>query len=133
MCYNSQIMSSQLAMFGKWYFLEKPTGIIKSYSEYFSALFEIVPFGYLMRTLLSPWKNIIDRTPRRGINISLIFEAFCLSLLARGVGMTIRIITIFIGILLHILLLSFSVIYLMTWFFFPFLTVLSIAVLTASI
>lgn len=117
-------------IFAKWYFFEKPIEIVQAYSQYASALFDIVPFGYLLRTLLSPWKNIVDRTPRRGLNISLIFEAFCLSLLARGVGLTVRIITIAAGIVLHILLLGFSVIYLMAWLFWPLVTVWAVAAFT---
>jgi hypothetical protein len=122
-------MALRLILFIRWYFLRIPLGIIQGYAQYAGALLDIIPFGYLLRTLLSPWKNIVERTPRHGLNISLIFEAICLGLLARGVGCVVRILTIALGLMLHVLLLALTVAYLVVWILFPVITVLSVAYL----
>ena len=41
-----------------------------------------MPFVFLLRTLLLPWKNIADRTKMRGIDLSRIMEKLSLGLLA---------------------------------------------------
>ncbi|MFA5799325.1 MAG: hypothetical protein WC840_00005 [Candidatus Peribacteraceae bacterium] len=126
-------MVSYMLLFVKWYLIEMPLRIIQGYALYACALLDIVPFGFLLKTLLSPWKNILDRTPRRGLNPQLLFEAFCFSLLARGVGCVVRIITIAFGLVLHALLLGLTVLYLVLWIAFPLLTVWGVFLIALSI
>lgn len=108
-----------IPLFLRWYFLRAPLRIIRGYEEYVVALLEIIPFGFLLLTLLSPWKNIADHSQIRGLDIKHITEALALSLLARGVGCVIRILTIFLGLTFHILLLAGAVLYLLLWMGFP--------------
>ena len=56
-------------MFLSWYYLEAPLNIVRAYAAYARAFAEIVPFGFLLLTLLSPWKNIVDRSPMHGMCI----------------------------------------------------------------
>jgi ABC-type glycerol-3-phosphate transport system permease component len=122
-------MSSRAFSFVKWYFTEKPLGIVQTYSQYACALLDVVPLGFLLKTLFSPWKNIVERTPRHGLDISLIFEAFCLGLLARGVGCVVRLLTIALGLILHIILLGLTAAYLVLWLAFPLISLFGLVLL----
>jgi hypothetical protein len=102
-----------------WYFRIRPGRIVRGYLAYAKALFEIVPFGFLLLTLLSPWKNIQDRTKVHGFNLNKFIERISLDLLARGTGCVVRILTIVIGLLLQVLLLAVSIAYLIAWIGFP--------------
>jgi hypothetical protein len=116
-----------------WYFVETPLRIISRYAEYACALLDIIPFWFLIKTLLSPWKNILDRTPRHRLDFKRMFEALCLNLLARGTGCVVRILTIIMGIVLHILVLGFTVLYLVVWLAFPLATLFGIALMIVTI
>ena len=106
-----------------WYFVEEPIGIVRGYARYAKALLEIIPFGFLLLTLLSPWKNLHDRRQERGFNLNRAIESACFSLLSRGVGSTVRLITIALGLFFHIILLACSLLYLGLWIGFPLWTV----------
>ena len=114
-------------IFGKemliWYFRDEPLATIKAYVDYAKALLEIIPFGFLVLTLLSPWKNLHDRKQERGFNLNRAIESACFSLLSRGVGSTVRLITIALGLFFHIILLACSLLYLGLWISFPLWTV----------
>lgn len=109
-----------------WYFIEEPIGIVRGYARYAKALLEIIPFGFLLLTLLSPWKNLHDRTQERGFNLNRAIESLAYNLLSRGVGCTVRLLTIGIGILLHAILFICSVFYLILWMGFPIWAVTTI-------
>jgi hypothetical protein len=102
-----------------WYFLDEPLAILRAYTGYAKALLEIVPFGFLLLTLLSPWKNLHDRPQERGFNLNRAIESACFSLLSRGVGFTVRLITIYMGLLFHVMLFACSLLYLGLWIGFP--------------
>lgn len=102
-----------------WYFIEEPLRTLQGYARYAKALIEIIPFGFLLLTLLSPWKNLHDRTQERGFNLNRAVESLAYNLLSRGVGCTVRLLTIGIGILLHAVLFACSVLYLSLWMGFP--------------
>jgi hypothetical protein len=108
-----------ISLFLRWYYLKAPLRILSGYRDYAIALLEIIPFGFLLLTLLSPWKNIADRTTVRGLDIKHITEALALSLLARGVGCVVRILTIALGLVFHIFLLAGTIVYLLAWLGFP--------------
>ena len=114
-------------IFGKemliWYFRDEPLATIKAYVDYAKALLEIIPFGFLVLTLLSPWKNLHDRKQERGFNLNRAIESACFSLLSRGVGCTVRLITIALGLFFQIILLACSLLYLGLWIGFPLWTV----------
>jgi hypothetical protein len=107
-----------LRLFG-WYFCIQPRKIVLGYAAYATALFEIVPFGFLLLTLFSPWKNIKDRTVVHGFNLNKFIERLSLDLLARGTGFVVRILTMTLGLLLQVVLLAVSLTYLLAWICFP--------------
>ena len=111
-------------MFLQWYYLEAPCAIVLGAVAYVVALAEIFPFGFLLMTLLSPWKNIVDRTVMHGIDLNLMAEKLSLGLLARLVGFVIRVLTIVFGLIVEIIMISGSTLLLAVWLTFPILFVL---------
>lgn len=120
-------------LFIRWYYLEAPASAVRGYLAYAGAISEIVPFIFLLRTLLLPWKNIADRTRMRGIDLGRIMEKLSLGLLACGVGCVVRLLTIVMGLFLQMLLLSLVTIYLAIWLAFPVLLILGIVFILQAI
>ncbi len=108
-----------LLRFLRWYFVREPLRLTRGYFAYMKALFEIVPFGFLVLTLLKPWKNIVDRKTEYGINLQRIIERMSLGLLARGTGCIVRLFTITLGLLFHMLLLAGTALYIVCWLSAP--------------
>lgn len=132
-CYTWRIMAKTNIhtplplLFVRWYYLEAPLQIVRGYFAYARAFGEIVPFGFLLLTLLSPWKNIVDRTVMHGIDLEKIAEKLSLGLLARLVGCVVRLLTIALGLLSEILLLICAVTFLAFWLAFPIVFVIGIS------
>ena len=120
--------SSLPLLFVSWYYLEAPKSICRNYVAYARAFAEIFPFGFLLLTLLSPWKNIVDRSVMHGIDLQKIAEKLSLALLARMVGFVIRIVTICLGLIAELVLLAGYVTYLVVWLTFPVLCFLGIRI-----
>lgn len=116
--------------FGKnfliWFIIDEPYAIVRGYTRYAQALLEIVPFGFLLLTLLAPWKNLEDKTREHGFNLNRWIERLFYSLLSRGVGFTVRLVTIILGMLFHLILLSFATLYLALWVGFPVWAILAL-------
>ena len=116
-----------LNVFLPWYFVRQPLAIIRSYGEYCAALNEIFSFNFLLRTLLSPWKGIVDAYPSKGLDVSKIFQAFVLNCMTRLIGFCFRIVTIAIGLLCHAIFLTVFACWLAIWVLYPLLVPLGIA------
>ncbi len=108
-----------LPLFLTWYYLEAPIAIVRGALAYARAFAEIVPFGFLLLTLFSPWKNIVDRTVIHGIDLEKIGEKLSLALLARLVGCIVRILTLALGLLSEGVLFAITSLYLSIWLAFP--------------
>ena len=137
--YNQTVMAQKntltpiTVLFVQWYYFEAPLSFIRGYFAYAKAISEIVPFVFLFRTLLLPWKNIADRTRMRGIDLTRIMEKLSLGLLACGVGFVVRVLTICMGLLAQFLLLTFVLTYLAVWLLFPALFLLGIGTCIQSL
>lgn len=108
-----------LRSFLPWYYMDKPQAIVRNYVRYFVVLAEIFSIPFLVRTLLSPWKNILAEYPAEGIQIVPILEAFSLNTVTRLIGATIRLATIIIGIAVQLLCFGLFAGYLLAWYAFP--------------
>ena len=75
-----------------WYAWTRPYGIVLGGFRYASALLESFSVVFLLKTLFSPWKNILDDGRQR--TIQEILEGWSLSLLSRGVGCVVRVASI---------------------------------------
>lgn len=113
----------------RWYFVEQPLGIAKNYASYARAFMEIFPLPFLMLTLIAPWKNIRERKKGHGFNLKEWFERLGFNIFSRIVGAVVRMLTMALGVLLHVTLLVLSVGYLILWVTFPAITVTTLIVL----
>ncbi|MBT5236986.1 hypothetical protein HOL63_01285 [Candidatus Peregrinibacteria bacterium] len=107
--------------FLRWYFWEQPSAIMRRFFDYLRAFIEIFSFIFLVRTLFSPWRQIKDKYPDRGINIAAISEAFTLNMVSRTIGFLFRIVTLFIGIAFIITLTVVFAAFYLAWLVFPLL------------
>lgn len=85
-----------LPTFLRWYLWDHPAGGLFLAWRYAVALLESFSVIFLAKTLLSPWKNILDDGQTRSIEQKL--EAWSLNLLSRGVGCVVRLGAIIAGI-----------------------------------
>ncbi len=102
-----------------WYVVLEPLKVLRGYKAYARALFEIIPFGFLLLTLFRPWKNIVDRRTAHGFSMQHIVEKMSMSVLARGTGCLIRIVAILIGLVLHAIVVAGTIVYLVLWLSAP--------------
>lgn len=107
--------------FIRWYYWVQPSKILKQFFEYLRAFIEIFSFIFLVRTLFSPWRQITDKYPKRGLNINAIAEAFTLNMVSRTIGFLFRIVTLFMGIFFVITLLVVFAAFYVAWLVFPLL------------
>lgn len=119
--------------FLRWYFFVEPTRIMRTYVAYLRALCDIFSFLFLLRTLLSPWKQIRDSYPIKGLNFTAISEAFVLNCLSRGIGLLFRLVTIVIGTAFVLLTTVLFAFYYMAWLTFPILFWLAVTHLISSV
>ena len=117
----------------KWYALTEPRAIVIGYLRYARALQEIIPFAFLVMTLLCPWKNIREKKTYHGFNLTDFLERLTLNLFSRCVGAVVRIFTIIFGVLLQIILLAAFLGYLTFWVAYPFAALAGIHYLITSL
>jgi hypothetical protein len=137
-CYNKRIMGilnthKQLLLILHWYWVEEPIRIIRGYAAYARALLEVVPFVFLVFTLISPWKNIHEKAPAHGFDLNLWFERLVMNVFSRVVGAVMRIFTLALGIVAQVALLAFSLVYLSAWLMYPFLAAYGVLFIFATI
>src|SRR5262245_29797382 len=73
------------------YYLASWSGTINWVLHYFSP-------GLLLRTLLSPWKRMIEADTAPGFNFQKKFEVFTFNLISRGIGAVVRLTLVFVGL-----------------------------------
>ena len=112
--------------FLKWYFAEVPLHFLRSYGEYFRALNEIFSFWFLIKTFLSPWKGIVDRTERRGFDLNLIAQAIVLNITSRIIGMVFRLTALIVGIVVELVFFTAFTAMIIVWLAFPVLFILDL-------
>lgn len=111
-----------LPQFLRWYFVEQPMGILQKYLDYLRAFFEIFAFVFLLRTLISPWRQITEPYgPERGFNLQQFGQALTLNIVSRTIGCIFRSVTLCIGLVtVTMLSVGFGLFYL-AWVGFPLL------------
>lgn len=118
--------------FVRWYYLEMPLAIIKAYRDYALAFMEMFAFAFLLKTLFSPWKRILDAYPSKGFDLSAIAQTFTLNCTTRAIGAVIRLSSIALGIVVEVLCLLAFIAWLAFWLAYPLLLVFGIPALLAS-
>lgn len=112
--------------FLKWYFVEVPLHFLRNYREYFRALNEIFSFWFLVKTFLSPWKGIVDRTERRGFDLNLMAQAIALNITSRIIGMVFRLSALVVGIVIELWFFAVFTAMIVVWLAFPALFILDL-------
>ncbi|TSC57954.1 MAG: hypothetical protein Greene041662_845 [Candidatus Peregrinibacteria bacterium Greene0416_62] len=105
-----------LGEFTRWYLLQ-PLKILRRFGKYAQAFNAILSIPFLFRTLLKPWKNILEHP--KGPMLAQIVQVIAMALVSRGVGVVIRLGAILLAILLQIALLIFTIAYLFLWITYP--------------
>lgn len=105
--------------FIRWYFWDQPMKIMRSFFDYLRAFIEIFSFIFLVRTLFSPWRQITDRYPKRGFNLTEISQTFTLNVVSRTIGFIFRSVTLLLGLIFIILLTVVFAAFYLSWLAFP--------------
>ena len=105
-----------------WYLWQEPMRLIRGYIEYAKAFYEIISIGFLLKTLLSPWKGIAEKAPS-AFQWERFMEAVAVNLVTRLIGMVIRLFAIAVSLALQIIVLATFIVIFLAWFAFPVLLV----------
>lgn len=118
---------SLLPLFLRWYFVERPAHILRTFFTYLRALQESFSILFLMKTLFAPWKRIVDAYPQNWFNIRALTETFLFNTVTRLVGAVIRLMAIVTGVLLLLAVIVGFLAYFILWILFPLAFVAGIA------
>lgn len=118
--------------FVSWYVIERPVRIFERYWDYATAFAEVFAFGFLLRTLLAPWKNITDTKKKPGFDLGEWGERLVLNIISRVIGMIVRIFALVFGGLMELALLAGLIVFIVVWFIYPALIVIAVTFLTRS-
>lgn len=105
--------------FIRWYFWQQPRKILTLYFEYVRAFIEIFSFLFLVRTLISPWKQISDPYPKKGFDMGKIAQAMTLNMVSRTIGFMFRMFTLTFGLVSVIFLTALFGVFYLSWLSFP--------------
>lgn len=108
--------------FPAWYIGKKPLRIVIAYAGYASAVAEMFSIMFLLRTLFSPWKSIVEEYPTR-LDLMKMLGALTLNITSRVIGAVIRIVAILIGLVMQALVLALTIALLVLWYAFPVLLI----------
>jgi len=111
-----------LGLFFAWYFKDVPKsilGIWRNFILFVSNYFSII---LLLKTLFSPWKRISE-SYGRGFDFGKFISAFTLNFFSRIIGLCIRTVVIFCGILAEFFVLIIGAVFFVFWFILPLILV----------
>ncbi len=109
-----------LKSFVLWYVYRLSQRIVHFGLDLLIAVTLIVPFGFLLKSFLSPWKQIHDTTPTKpGLQLGAMLETITLGLTARLIGAFIRTLTILFGVVLLLVALTVIAFLFVVWLLLP--------------
>ncbi|OGE81834.1 MAG: hypothetical protein A2826_02585 [Candidatus Doudnabacteria bacterium RIFCSPHIGHO2_01_FULL_43_23] len=115
---KTQLSPNIITAFWTWYFLVAPKNILEIWSNYLSASLQYFSVFLLLRTLISPWHR--DTTSYgRGFDFKRYLEVWSLNMVARVIGLIIRLATIAIAIVSGMLILAVGFLFLIFWLMAP--------------
>jgi hypothetical protein len=129
---HQRVLRIAFGVFLPWYFREMPVRIVGAYFAYAKAFWDIFSLPFLLRTLLSPWKNVLDPYPKNHFDLNAIFQALVMNMISRMIGCTVRIVMMAIGIVVHVCCLALFLLWLAVWMLYPFLMILGVLYLLRS-
>lgn len=120
-------------LYVRWHLTIAPSRIVKLWFEEIRALHQLFPILFLVRTLLAPWKCIVDAYPRKGFDLLRILETWTFNIVTRLIGAIIRIVAIVFGLACFGAMTVVFVAVLVVHLFFPIFFVLGILYLVGSL
>ncbi len=121
-----QILGTLPILFLRWYLLEMPKRITKTYGAYAHAFAEMFSFSFMLQTIFDPWKGITEEYDIRTLNWELIAQTFFLNLTTRMIGFLFRIVAICIGLIVQIVALVAGIACLIVWLLYPILVIVAL-------
>ncbi len=120
--YNTKLFFGIL----QWYFIEMPIAIIKNTGKYLHSFAYVFSFLFLLKTLISPWKNQLYVYPSKGLDFQKILEVFVSNSVSRLVGLTMRLCVLGTGVLVELLTIIVGLSTWLIWLGAPIVFILSI-------
>lgn len=117
---EAKLSSNILSAFLVWYFQVAPKNIFQIWTNYLQANLHYFSIVLLFRTLLAPWHRY-KSSYGRGFDFKRYLEAWSFNMVARVIGLIIRLATIFVGLLVEVLILVFGITFLIFWILAPFI------------
>ena len=106
----------------EWHYGQIPQTIIKTSRNFFTFLYHYFAVGFLLKTLLAPWKRQIVTKKSPGFNLQEVFEILTFNLISRVIGAIARFFLIFGWLISNIILMIASLIIFLIWLLIPGLT-----------
>jgi len=101
-----------------WHFFEAPKEIGKAWKNYLRFYLNFFSTPFLLKTLFAPWHGLMW-SYGRGFSFSRYAETFISNSFSRTIGALIRIVLIFFGFALEILVFFIGAIVFFSWLFLP--------------
>jgi len=86
------------SLFFEWYFLEIPAKIKKIWGNYLWFFSRYFAISDLAREFFAPWKGLVFRREKRGLDFGDIFSAMFGNLISRILGATVRLFLLIFGL-----------------------------------
>lgn len=111
-------MMAIISIFGKWYYGEAVRDILRRWKNFIIFALEYFSIPLLLKTLFAPWKRDITKKTR-GFDFKKFIEYISFNLISRTIGFSVRIVTIFVGILFFLLIVVSGALFFLIWLFLP--------------
>jgi hypothetical protein len=106
------------AAFLAWHFFEAPKTIGAVWKNYLFFYWEYFSIPILLKTLLNPWHKLVN-SYGRGFDIKIFFSTLADNLISRFLGFLVRTVTITIGLLFELAVLTGGFLLLAAWYLWP--------------
>ena len=105
-----------------WQFFDVPREILKAWKNYLKFNLNYFSIPLLLKTLFSPWRRY-KVTTGKGFDIGRFFEALFSNLIFRLLGIILRSVLIFAGLLVEIFIIFAGIIIFLGWLVLPVLLI----------
>lgn len=118
-------MSNIIFQYLQWHFIDQTKAILRAWKNFLLFNLNYWSIALLLKTLFSPWRKY-RYSYGRGFDIKRFFETFSFNVISRAMGVIMRSILIFIGILTEIFIFFIGIIIFLGWLILPILLILGI-------
>jgi len=108
-----------------WHFLDVPKVLAKAWKNYLRFFLHFFSLPILVKSLFSPWHGI-TWSYGRGFSFKRYAETIISNGFSRIIGFCLRLVLIFFGLVIEIIVFIIGLLILFCWFFLPVIFILSI-------